>query len=584
MVTQDVRLTAEDTNLTVNTRSATEAETILTYTRSNVLMFLHALELAPALTGDTADFFFRENRGIAALVLGDGAPADSLMLSESFFVSNEADPDLISSFMSMNADAFDRAAAGETIILNAAPVFEISLLVMFIPLETQARSAAVFFSSDSLAEALGTGVNVSYIINDAADVLVHPDHSLVLGGENLSGNSFIRSIMEGDNNSRQMLYTGDEGNRFFGAFTRLSLGGLTVITTVEYDIAFEGIVTTTRRNIMLTSGVLFLSVLCVWFFSKTISGPLKALAKAAGRIEQGEFEQVLVSKSHDEVGLLTETFVKMGQGLAERERLRDTFGKFINKDIAERAMRGDISLGGEAKEVTIFFSDIRSFTEISEKLEPHEVVEFLNEYMTRMVECVNKTGGVVDKFIGDAVMAVWGAPVSAGSSARDALNCVRAALMMRVSLKEFNRDRGGDRKPLIRIGCGISTGNVLAGQIGSSERMEYTVIGDPVNLASRTESLNKPLGTDILITENTWDLIKEYIISEEMPPVRVKGKAKPIRMFAVINLKVSKPDTPQPAPASLEELRKILGIEAPDLAKVDVNGEERKYKIGGDAG
>jgi adenylate cyclase len=270
----------------------------------------------------------------------------------------------------------------------------------------------------------------------------------------------------------------------------------------------------------------------------------------------------------------------MGRGLVERERLKNTFGKFINKDIAEKALKGELGLGGETRQTTVFFSDIRSFTEISEKLEPREVVEFLNDYMTVMVGCVNKTGGVVDKFIGDAVMAVWGAPVSAGSPARDALNCVRAALMMRKALQEFNRDRGSEKKPIIKIGCGMNTGEVVAGQIGSSERMEYTVIGDTVNLASRTEALNKPLGTDILITENTWNLISDYIISEEMPSVRVKGKQKPVRMFAVINLKVSKPGVEQPPPLNLDQLRKILGIKAPDLGNLNLDVEEIKYKIG----
>jgi adenylate cyclase len=302
------------------------------------------------------------------------------------------------------------------------------------------------------------------------------------------------------------------------------------------------------------------------------------LAAAAGRIEQGEFEITLESKTHDEVGFLTQSFVSMGRGLAERERLKDTFGKFINKEIAERALKGELTLGGESKTVTIFFSDIRAFTAISEKLEPQEVVEFLNEYMTRMVDCVEKTDGVVDKFIGDAVMAVWGAPVSAGSLAKDALNCVRAALMMRIALREFNKDRGGEKKPVIRIGCGINTGEVIAGQIGSSHRMEYTVIGDAVNLASRTEALNKPFGTDILITENTYSLIKDYIIAEEMPPVTVKGKEKPVRIFGVVNLKSK--DKEQPRPTSLAEVRHILGIEAPDLTKVDTSSSEKKYKIG----
>jgi adenylate cyclase len=271
----------------------------------------------------------------------------------------------------------------------------------------------------------------------------------------------------------------------------------------------------------------------------------------------------------------------MSKGLAERERLKDTFGRFINKDIAEKALSGELTLGGETKTVTVFFSDIRAFTAISEKLEPNEVVGFLNEYMTAMVNCIDKTHGVVDKYMGDAIMGVWGAPVSAGKTEQDAFNCVVAALMMRHALMEFNKGRGGDKKPVIRIGCGINTGDVVAGQIGSTSRMEYTIIGDAVNLASRTESLNKPLGTDILITENTYNLIAEYVQVEEMPSVTIKGKVRPVKMYAVINIPDAKtiPGTGEAGPKSLQEVRAMLGIPEPVLSKVDVNAEEEKYNI-----
>jgi adenylate cyclase len=197
-----------------------------------------------------------------------------------------------------------------------------------------------------------------------------------------------------------------------------------------------------------------------------------------------------------------------------------------------------------------------------------------------MVTCVNKTQGVVDKFIGDAVMAHWGAATTSGNPTHDALNCVRAALMMRTALRDYNSSRGGNDRPMLRIGCGINTGPIVAGQLGSADRMEYTVIGDAVNLASRTEALNKPFATDILITENTWNYVREYILTEEMPPVSVKGISRPVRMFAVVNMKIARSGFEQPKPETLAEVRAMLGIETPDLGKVDTNAEEKKYKIG----
>ena len=194
-----------------------------------------------------------------------------------------------------------------------------------------------------------------------------------------------------------------------------------------------------------------------------------------------------------------------------------------------------------------------------------------------MIDCVEKTNGVVDKFIGDAVMAHWGTAYTAGSPRKDAFNCVKAALMMRKALFFMNKERqvGDPANPPIRIGCGINTGIVTAGQLGSNRRMEYTVIGDPVNLASRIEALTKPLGADILISENTWNLVGDKFITEEMPPVTVKGKEKPVRIFAVINFAGE-----EKGPQDIDEVRSLLGIDPPDLEEVDVNTDEKKYKIG----
>jgi adenylate cyclase len=585
LVSNDVRVTAETNNFTVNTRSATEAERILGETRDDMMILLRTVSIvSPEQSNTFMGYFFEEKQNIAAAAIFDREPAaneneaEFRFINREFFGRNETDPSLVETFIRSLPEDRKAHFSGE-VLLNAAPVFEIPLLAMFLPLnmDGEEKIAVLLFSSEPLTEAFGTGTNASFMINREGDVLVHTDHVLVRSGANLGGQPFIRAMWESEETDRQTLFTGEDGKRYFGAYTRLSMNAA-VITSVEYDVVFEGIAATTRRNIFLTAGVLFLSVLFVWFFSKTISSPLKSLSAAAERIRDGKYEVDLAPGRGDEIGLLTESFVEMSRGLAERERLKDTFGRFINKEIAEQAMKGELKLGGETKRVTIFFSDIRNFTAMSEKFTPNDVVEFLNQYLTRMVDCVNETGGVVDKFIGDAIMGVWGAPVSAGSPALDAVNCVRTALLMRKNLEDYNKTRGNLQRPTIRIGCGINTGDVVAGQIGSSRRMEYTVIGDAVNLASRTESLNKPLHTDILITENTWALVKDYIIAEEMPPVMIKGKEKPVRLFAVVNFRVGG-ELVQPGPLTLADLRQRLGLTTPDLDKVDMDEEEKKYTI-----
>jgi len=314
----------------------------------------------------------------------------------------------------------------------------------------------------------------------------------------------------------------------------------------------------------------------IWFFAKSISIPLKILATAARSIEGGEFDLVFKKRGRDEIGVLTASFEKMCSALR-------IFGRFTNREIALQAMRNQIKPGGLPKHATIFFSDIRDFTSKSENFtrvfreEASDlIVHWLNNYFTKMIECVENTGGIIDKFIGDAVMAHWGTAYTSGSPQKDAFNGVKAALMMRKALYIMNLERQHDdpANPAIRIGCGINTGIVTAGQLGSDMRMEYTVIGDPVNLASRIESLTKPLCADILISEDTYNLVGEYFLTEEMPAVTVKGKEKPVRIFAVINFKGK-----NNKPRTLKEVRTLLDLDTPDLEKINVNREEKKFQI-----
>jgi adenylate cyclase len=583
--TQDVQRTAEDNNFTVNRRAGSQAESSFKSVQAAVSLYLEMLSRNRGLRDrdpELDSYFFDRNRNIAAIAVSGGNAGWTLISNGQFFLSHEADADKAESYITSNI-ALPVPADGKIRFFNASPDFALPLITMVFTRRqgsgavSGVETIAVLFSPDELSESFGTGTNSSYMLNENGDVLLHADSDLVLGGANFSGMPIVETMQrEGDNN-RQISFT-YEGIDYFGAYYRVPQMGAVVFTTIPHSVVFEAVQSITRQNLFLTAAVLFIAILFIWLFSKTISTPVGILAGAALQIEQGQFELDLKPKTHDELGLLTESFGKMSSALG-------IFGRFTNRDIALRAMRGEIKPGGLPKHATIFFSDIRGFTEKSENFTKafgedasNRIVMWLNEYFTRMVDCVEKTGGVVDKFIGDAVMAHWGTAFTAGSPEKDAFNGVRAALMMRKALLEINsrRAKNDPGNPEIRIGCGINTGIVTAGQIGSEQRMEYTAIGDPVNLASRTEALNKPLGTDILITEDTWELVGNKLITEEMPPVTVKGKAKPVRMFAVVNLR----DAAE-GPKTLSEVRDLLGIAAPDISKVDTDAEEKKYKIQG---
>jgi adenylate cyclase len=194
-----------------------------------------------------------------------------------------------------------------------------------------------------------------------------------------------------------------------------------------------------------------------------------------------------------------------------------------------------IRLGGEKIPVTVFFSDIRSFTSSSEKMAPEAVVEMLNEYMSEMVSVIEKWGGVVDKYVGDAIMAIWGMPTQ--DPARDAEKAVFACLEMRLKLAELNERRRHRDQPPIQIGMGLNSGEVIAGNIGSPSRMEYTVIGDTVNTASRMESLTKEHKTDFLLNESTAALLTPGRF-ELLGPIETaaKGKAQSVLVYGCESL------------------------------------------------
>lgn len=587
------KLKAESNNFTINTRSAGIAQNFLTQTQSDVFLLIDLLSTIgrnkiektnEQLSNQSSAHFFERNQQIGAIIQisKDNEEREINLINQRFLQKNEIKTEDIENFLTSERTSIENAFLGEDSVLNTTVYFNVASFGLIYSYNKKA--IIVITSVDSISDTFCVGnSSTSYIINANNDILIHPNNDLVSLGVNVSDSPIVKQLRENSDSGRQIFFKDNDESDYFGAYQKLSFANLVVITTIKSDIIYESVNSTTRRNIYLTFAVFFLAIIFVSIYSKILSRRIKRLTRASAEIEVGRFNVKIKNSSNDELTVLTKSFMKMGRGLAERERLKDTFGRFINKEIAQKAMKGELKLGGETKNVTIFFSDIRSFTAISEKLEPSEVVEFLNEYMTKMVDCVNKTGGVVDKFIGDALMGVWGAPVSSGSVAKDAFNCVRAALMMRDDLIEFNKTRGGDKKPIIKIGCGINTGPVIAGQIGSEQRMEYTVIGDAVNLASRTESLNKPFCTDILITENTYNLIKDYVLVEEMPSVTVKGKEKPVKMYAVINIPNAKktPGAGENGMKSLAEVRAKLGFDTPNLSTVNPNESEKKYKVGG---
>ncbi|MDR2490583.1 MAG: HAMP domain-containing protein [Spirochaetaceae bacterium] len=590
LVSADVRLTAEDNNFSINRRNASSALLILNNIRSTCRIFLFNISKNYGLDDNTsiddneknAAMFFAENPEIVCVgvfSIGDvnnaglsesgllpdtpetdassieaaslpeavsaagGATAISpprILHNEAFFTAHNITLDMIQSYLKGRNDIVLRAAAGEAVTLNASPDIGSPLIVMFFSIEPR-TVAAVFIPASIILNSFGSGAHTSFLINDTGDVLVHPDNTLVSGGANLRREPFIQSILGGSEQNIQARYMGESGEDYITAHQKINLtspldsGSVFLVTIISNKDVLAGIVATARRNIILGVAVLILSVLMIALFSRTLSKPLRLLTSASHQIETGNYNLKLEVKSKDEIGVLTESFIGMGHSI-------ENFERFTNKALVRLAREGLLKRTGVNKKITVCFAFIRDFPEITEGLKARTVVEFVNDYLERVVPCISGTGGIVDKFLtqgGVVIMAVWGAAESSGSAEQDALNCVRACLMMRIALFDLNDERYEKfwaRAPIIKMGCGINSGEVVVGQMGSEERMEYTVIGDTVNLAARLEGPNELFDTDILISENTKNLVGDLILTSEMPSLEVKGKEEPLRVFSVVNM------------------------------------------------
>lgn len=220
----------------------------------------------------------------------------------------------------------------------------------------------------------------------------------------------------------------------------------------------------------------------------------------------------------------------------EKKKIKSIFSRYVTQQVVNEILSSPegMALGGKRKECTILFSDIRGFTSMSENMQPEEVVHVLNEYMEKMVDVVFKYQGTLDKFIGDAIMAIWGAPIAHPDDTKRAVFC---ALEMLSELKKLQEKWADEGRNPFDIGIGINVGEVVVGNIGHPERMEYTAIGDNVNLASRLENLNKEFKTHIIISQKVYEKVADFVEVRPLEPVQVKGKAEKVMIYEVLGRK-----------------------------------------------
>jgi adenylate cyclase len=324
------------------------------------------------------------------------------------------------------------------------------------------------------------------------------------------------------------------GGELFLAAASTARAPVTAVVMRSWDEARRPLRTMQSRLLAVGFAGLAAAFLVGLIIAKGLTASLESLAAAAAAVGQGRYDIDPRIPGSDEVARLGRAFTDMAKGLLEREKIRSILHKSVSKEIAESLVaRGAIELGGEERDVTVLFSDIRSFTSISESLAPKELVAQLNDYFTGMARAIDGHHGVIDKFIGDAVMALFGAPLSRPD---DAANALRAALAMGEALDRLNVERAAKGLPAWQFGVGVNTGRVVAGTLGSEQRWSYTVIGDAVNAASRLESATKELGARIVVSARTKDLAGPGFRWKPLGRISVKGKTESLEVFELLGL------------------------------------------------
>ena len=307
-----------------------------------------------------------------------------------------------------------------------------------------------------------------------------------------------------------------------------------LLTEINADEQIAPLLRLRRELAVGMTLVLLGSLLIGQQLSRSIQRPLHTLGDFAARIGSGDLTGRVSVGGRDVAGQLATSLNQMAGGLAERDHVKEVFGRYIATQVSDKILTSQPNLGGEARNVSILFSDIRNFTGMSEDMTPAQVVTFLNDYFSEMVDAVFEQGGMLDKFLGDGLMAVFGA---FGDVADHPRRAVLAALRMKALLAKINGERAMTAKPPIAIGIGIHTDEVIVGNIGSRKRLEFTVVGDGVNTSSRLQTLNKEFGTTILISETTFAAVKGEFECRQMPEASLRGKTRELKFYEVVSVR-----------------------------------------------
>src|SRR5215467_2034662 len=314
------------------------------------------------------------------------------------------------------------------------------------------------------------------------------------------------------------------------------MGATAAVVVVNYPVEiYLDRLQELRRTILWASGLGALGALVVGFlFARRLTRPIRALTVGVGRVAAGDLSQSLPVRSRDEVGQLTRAFNGMLEGLRQRDFIRSAFGRYVSPEVAKTLLEspGGLRFGGEKRVVTVLMSDLRGYTRFAEHGDPAVVMDVLNGFLGRMTDIIIEHGGTINEFIGDAIFAVFGAPLEHPDHAERAAGC---ALAMQGAMAQINREHAAQGRPRFEMGIGVNTGEAVVGNIGSEQRAKYAIVGSAVNVAARVEGAT--VGGQVFLTAETYARIRD--LGEVLGPTHLeaKGLSEPLALYELRTLR-----------------------------------------------
>jgi adenylate cyclase len=467
----------------------------------------------------------------------------------------------------INENSLLKSFSGASTLINASLGFQEPILCISVPPLEEAEDSkfilVIMVKLESILDAFKkTGISETFMVGPDGTIIAHHDQSIVLSNKNFMDSPIVRAMLSSQTSNGQTTYLGGDEEKYLGSYQKLKLRftNVGIISTIQESKAFQAVYEIQERNIYIMIISLCISLILIVLFAKTISTPIMSLLSETVKISKGSFKLDIKRTTNDEVGILTDYFLSMAKGLEEREKVKSILGSMIDPTVVKEAMKDLQALKrGDEKVITAFFSDVAGFSTISEQLTSMDLASLLNEYLSAMTVILQTNFGVLDKYIGDAIVGIFGAPVDLD---KHYYHAAKASLEMIYKLDDLKKywtknNLYSKEAQEMDVRIGLNTGLAKVGFMGTDNMGSFTMMGDTVNLAARLEAAGKDYGVNILVSEMIYNKINDSFFLRELDLVRVKGKNEPVKLYELISFQNNIPSNLKESTPIYEEAFKM---------------------------